>query len=322
MGETTANGTPEFDALRTRLREAQELRNYALSDVAKRAGIAYATLAAWLGGKYAGNNARVAQSVEVWLNSLADESSARMALPLLPSFVFTPTAQAILDTLAHAQFVPDLVVVTGGAGVGKTTACRQYQSTHPNVWLLTAEPACASAYAILEYLCDMLAVDEGAPNRRSRAVARRIGGTQGLVIVDEAQHLTTAALEQLRAVHDKGGIGLALVGNQEVFARLDGGGRKAQFAQLFSRVGMRLSRNRPLAADVDALLEAASIGGAPERKLLRAVAAKPGALRGMSKMLRVAQMLAASDGTEVEARHLKEAWERLAGSAQIGAEAA
>ncbi len=317
MGETTANGTPEFDALRGRLREAQELRSFALSDVAKRAGVAYATLAAWLTGKYAGNNARVAQSVEVWLNSLADETSARAALPLLPGFVQTPTAQAILDTLAHAQFVPDLVVVTGGAGVGKTTACRQYQATHPNVWLLTAEPACASAYAVLEYLCDLLCVDEGAPNRRSRAVARRITGTQGLVVIDEAQHLTTAALEQLRAVHDKSSVGLALVGNAEVFARLDGGGRKAQFAQLFSRVGMRLNRNRPLAADVDALLEAASITGAPQRKLLRMVAAKPGALRGMSKLLRVAQMLAASDGVDMEARHLSEAWERLSGGQQI-----
>ena len=317
MGETTLAGTPEFDALRARLRGVQEGRGLPLSDIARRSDIAYPTLAAWLAGKYAGNNVRVAQQVEVWLNSVAEETTARAATPVLPTYVETPTAHAMMDTLGHAQFVPDIVVITGGAGVGKTTACRQYQATHPNVWMLTGEPACGSAHGVLEYVCDVLRITEGAPNRRSLAATRRVIGTGGLFIIDEAQHMTTAGLEQLRVLHDKGGIGLALVGNNEVFARLEGGGRQAQFAQLFSRVGMRLTRNRPLVADVDALLEAAGIAGAPERKLLRMVAAKPGALRGMSKLLRVAQIVAAADGGEMQARHLSEAWERLAGSAQI-----
>jgi DNA transposition AAA+ family ATPase len=317
MGETTRDGGVEFDDLRARFRAAIEVRGLSVAEAAKRAGIAYSTLAAFLTGKYTGDNARVAQQAELWLRTLEEETIARAALPVLPTFVPTPSAAAFLDVLGHAQYVPDLVVITGGAGVGKTSACLEYQRTHPNVWLLTGEPSCASSHAMLEYLCEIIGINENAPSRRSRAIVRRVTGSNGLIIVDEAQHLTSQALDQLRTLHDKGGIGLALVGNEEVYTRLDGGARKAQFAQLFSRVGMRIQRVRPLARDVDALLDAAAIAGAAERKLLRAVAAKPGALRGMAKTLRVAHMLAAQDGGTIAERHLTDAWARLSDNAQI-----
>lgn len=69
------------------------------------------------------------------------------------------------------------------------------------------------------------------PQKRSRATSSRLKGTQGLLIVDEAQHLSAGAIDQLRAVHDRAEVGLALLGNEEVWSRIDGGGRKAQ-AQL------------------------------------------------------------------------------------------
>ena len=57
-------------------------------------------------------------------------------------------------------------------------------------------------------------------------------------MIDEAQHLTVRALNHLRCVSDESGIGIALVGNEEIYSKLRGSG-KADFAQLFSRVGMR-----------------------------------------------------------------------------------
>ena len=68
----------------------------------------------------------------------------------------------------------------------------------------------------------------------------RVNGVRGLLIVDEAQHLSLRALETLRALHDATGAGLALMGNAVVYARLTGGRRAAEFAQLFSRVGKRV----------------------------------------------------------------------------------
>jgi DNA transposition AAA+ family ATPase len=177
--------------------------------------------------------------------------------------------------------------------------------------MVTGIPSAASTHAMLEMIIGVMGIQEGAPNRRSGAIVRRPPPTRGLIVVDEAQHLTSAALDELRSLHDAAEIGLALVGNETVFARIDGGGRKAQFAQVFSRIGMRIARAKSTARDVDALLDAAGIAGAPERKLLRAIASKPGALRAVAKTLRVAHMLAAEEGAPIAESHLLAAWERL-----------
>ena len=63
---------------------------------------------------------------------------------------------------------------------------------------------------------------------------RRYGEAQDptrLIIVDEANHLKVAGLEQLRAIFDRGGIGLIFMGMEGIEKQL------ARYPQLYSRVG-------------------------------------------------------------------------------------
>ena len=76
-------------------------------------------------------------------------------------------------------------------------------------------------------------------------IVQRLQGTKGLLILDEAQHLMLPALESLRSIHDATACGLVLMGNEAVYSRLSGR-RSAEFAHLFSRVGMVLKLENPL----------------------------------------------------------------------------
>jgi DNA transposition AAA+ family ATPase len=301
------------EALRQRVRDYVATNSTSYKGVALMAGVAESTFTAWLGGKYRGNNDRIEADIRVWLKSEEQLGKRRMVLPVDAKFSPTRSALKFMAALEHAQAMPDVAVIAAGAGVGKTTTCTHYKATRPNVWILTAEPSMATPYAMLEYLREVLGLPETPPHKTSRAVTMKLQGTQGLVIIDEAQHLSIKCIDQMRMIYDRAGIGLALVGNEEVWGRIDGGGRKAELAQLFSRVGIRVTVGRPTAKDIEILLDASEITDPKQRAVLKTIAGKPGALRAMVKTLRLARMVALGSEEELNDTHIMSAWHRLSG---------
>lgn len=309
MGDfTEAKPDVAADPLRAEI-EAIKASGVSLADIAREAGVPYGTFTLWRTGKYAGDNGRIDEKMRQFLETRAARQRARLVLPRAPGFIETRTAEAFVAALEYAQMACDIAVITGAAGVGKTVACKHYAATRSNVWMMTAEPLMAGANRMMAELAEVIGLAAAPSPKRARGVVARLRDTGGLIIVDEAQHLASAALDQLRSVHDKAGVGLAIVGNHAVHQRLESDGRGHQLAQIFSRVGMRILRNAPLGADIDGLLDAWKVDGAEERRLLRTIARRPGALRGMTKALRVAHMLAG--GEPIQASHITTAWSRV-----------
>lgn len=315
--DTTPQGMNDDDRLRHRVRELIAGQRLSLASISKRANIAQSTLHAWMTDSYRGDVGKVSERVRLWLDAQEALSSAsRFASASVP-FAETPTARMILDVFEYAQSTADVGVVVGAAGLGKTMAASHYARTRPSVWHLTVDPSLRRAYGMLSYIADALGVTETRTDRISRAISARLIGSEGLLIIDEAQHLTTDGMDQLRSLHDRAQIGLVIMGNQGVWTRLDGGGRKAQFAQLFSRVGMRLTRDKSSTADIEAILDAAGIEEADQRKMLRVIAGKPGALRGMIKTLRLARMVTMAAGEDLSVTAISAAFGRLTGGGEV-----
>ena len=151
-----------------------------------------------------------------------------------------------------------------------------------------------------------------APQRQSRFIIERLRNTGALLVIDEAQNWSVDAIDQLRRWHDAAEIGVALIGNAEVVRVVNGGSRAAAFAQLTSRVGVRLVRKKALVKDAEALLDAWGVPEPAIRQELVGIALKPGALRLMTKTLRMALTMAAGEQAELAVRHVKLAANQLA----------
>jgi DNA transposition AAA+ family ATPase len=311
----------EIDAIRGEVRRVMEAEGLKIADIAREVGVPYGTFTSWLGGTYNGRNDLKAGEAQKWLRMREVRVETQRLMPAAPRFVHTPTAEDIILVLQHAQNAVDFAVVVGEPGIGKSSAACHYTRTTPNVFKVVAHPSLSGPRALLEELGVVMGAHTGgALNRVQRSLVERLRGRNGLIVIDEAQHLTSPALDQLRSIHDLAEIGVALLGNASVFGKLEGSGRAKEFAQLSSRVGMRLNRAKPKPGDVDALLDAWAIEGKAERRMLGNIAKKPGALRRMTKTLKLAHMIAMSERVAISVTQIQAAYERVASDDGAGLE--
>lgn len=302
------------DSVIEAVRAEMTMRGISQKSVARECGISQASLAQLLGGSYGADPRRLVAKLEKWLTAL--RARAEMpALPDAPTWIATPTAERVLTALAYAQQAGDIAIVYGRAGLGKTSAAREYQRRYPNVWLATMHPGTASVMAAMSEVGQAVgsaSVDGGA-SRVFRDVAKAVTATRGLLIVDEAQHLGVAALDTIRSLHDATGIGIALQGNETLYARMTGGSRAAFLDRLFSRIGKRLALSSASRDDVKRLAAEYGVSDAASQKLLFVIGAQAGALRAVTKCLRIARMMAAGREEALGADHIQAAWADLTG---------
>lgn len=290
-------------------------RSFSQARIAREVGISATTLSQWLSGTYAGDNAAVEAKIARWFDGVQAKRATASAMPAAPNYIETPSTQRILAALRYAQVAGDIAVIYGGAGMSKTTSIRQFARLAPNVWHATMTPASAGVVTALEEIAEAVSANGavGGAARLHRAICRRVAETGGLLVIDEAQHLSVAALDQIRSIHDATGVGIALVGNEQVYARMTGGNRAAYLDRLFSRIGKKVRLIRPSADDVKALADSWGVDR-DCRPVLLDIASKPGALRGVSKTLRLASMHAAAEGRAICCTDVKTAWRELGGA--------
>ncbi|MED9525519.1 AAA family ATPase [Escherichia coli] len=295
--------------IRAGLRTLVENEETTFKQIALESGLSTGTISSFINDKYNGDNERVSQMLQRWL----EKYHAVAELPEPPRFVETQTVKQIWTSMRFASLTESIAVVCGNPGVGKTEAAREYRRTNNNVWMITITPSCASVLECLTELAFELGMND-APRRKgplSRALRRRLEGTQGLVIIDEADHLGAEVLEELRLLQESTRIGLVLMGNHRVYSNMTGGNRTVEFARLFSRIAKRTAINKTKKADVKAIADAWQINGEKELELLQQIAQKPGALRILNHSLRLAAMTAHGKGERVNEDYLRQAFREL-----------
>ncbi|NOR63279.1 MAG: AAA family ATPase [Rhodobacteraceae bacterium] len=298
----------EAEALRQRIRAIMKGESTTQTALQKESEIPHGTFTNWFAGTYPGRVDNVNAKVLKWLDAREANKALALTIPSAPDFVDTPTSQRIAQVLQTAQVMPDMALIVGGAGVGKTMTLQRYKAENPYVTIITARPSSARANPLFSALGRALGVKDTSPAMLFDAVADMVKNHHHLIVIDEAQHLKMDALEELRGLHDQHGVGIVLMGNQDVHSRLTSGKFEADFAQLFSRIGLRLVLDKVGVADVRAILKAWKVDEADLTKTCRHIAGQPGALRVLSKTLRMAHMIAGAEGKPLCAKHIDDAY--------------
>lgn len=277
--------------------------------IAREWGVSHAAVNQWLAGRYKGDNAKLNDLAAKWLEARAQRAELAATLQEAPGWYPTPLAQRIWTRLQLAHYGPDIAVVDGAAGVGKTRTAEHYVGQAANVWHVTMAPDCTGVTPALEEIAGAMAivVQGGGAAALRRAIVRRLkqaGEANALLIVDEAQHLGTAAFDEIRTLHDLAGCGIAYLGNKGVWAQLVGGGRKGEsLDRVHSRIGARVHCAGVSNQDIAVMLDAWGVTERGARAALAEIARKPGALRAATKAIRTAQLH--TGGAPLTAEHVR-----------------
>jgi DNA transposition AAA+ family ATPase len=294
------------------LLEHKQTTGSSWSQLADQTGVAQGTLSVFATNKYQGDNERIARDLLRYRQHLNTQRELSLEAPEVPGYFETPTSRSLTSLLSWGHR-GRIVVAATGPGCGKTKTAENYRDCMSNVWMVRLKPSCSGINSMqieaLKVLGDREA--RGSMQQLSARICDRVRNTNGLLIFDEAQHLLDRTIDEIRSWHDDTGVGIAFLGNETVLARIEGGHRRAAFAQLYSRIGMRLIRNLPLTDDARALADAWNVHEPKQIAFIVQKSQQPGGLRTVTMMLELATMIAASERRERELSHLQDAWAQL-----------
>lgn len=220
------------------------------------------------------------------------EAATERAIPYRPVQDYIPTSisEDVCKLIRYCQIEKGMVIIHGDAGIGKTKGAEKFVRENPAASVyIQATPSIGTLGNLLKIIARALKVPE-CRNKLDLmlAIREKLEGTNKVIIIDEAQHLQLRALEEIRAWADPNpitgqpGVGIALIGNTEVYTRMVGK-QEARFAQLFSRIRMNryYSTHKVTDDDVKALFpKLADDGQEKELTFLHGICRSKWGIRG------------------------------------------
>lgn len=310
-GRTTSD-IEDWRNLRVSLETIANKNGWSKVDVSAKSNVADGTLNQWFSGKYKGRYDNTNEKIQLWLDSEANKSTLSVSNKA-HVYIETAVSRRIYEALTFAQTLADIVVIVCDAGLGKTETSKHYKRKNPNVFMVTMSPHSQTAHGMLLVLASALGVFQNNPGKMVQPIGDALsnGGKGGtLLIVDEAQNLKDEAINQLRHFCDNHGVGIALVGNSEVYDRFQQQGRGPSHAQMRSRIGMRVEQTKPSEADLDLYINSWGIADPKAIHFLMGVGQKEGHFRQVKKTIVLANILASGDKKELSYKHLNAAWKQ------------
>ncbi len=223
------------EQVRADLSAMMEQQKVSLNAISKAVGISTSAISQWLAGKYAGDSAKVAEAGSQFLQR---QRERKQRPKRTIRFAITSAVRKYWEAAKLCHLDGEIGIVSGDAGLGKTEAASEYARRNSDVILIEVDLG-YTAKVLFKELHRKLGMNGiGDISDLKDDVIKKLRNSGRLIIVDEAEHLPYRALELLRRLNDKAGVGLLLTGMPRLINNLRG--KKGEFAQLYSRVGVHV----------------------------------------------------------------------------------
>lgn len=205
--------------------------------ISKETGLSTSIISQFLDGSYSGNNEKVAATVSQYLTVGKERLNSVSGVVFYPELYNT---KEVLYACKYAHIRNDIALIAGDAGAGKTTALTYYEKHNTGVVMVTANSCTTSATAILKLIAEH--TGKQTDYRRSalmNGLVTQLKGSNRLIIIDEADHLTLQALQAVRNLNDEANVGIILSGNDKIYRQMLTGQRGHEFDQIRTRIIVR-----------------------------------------------------------------------------------
>lgn len=219
-----------------RCMEYMEEKNLSQAKVATLIGIGESTFSRWFKGNYP-NPEAISQKIMTFFEKETLRKDVTVSKDI--RFAMTSISQQVWQVLEYCRLQRIVGAVYGDAGIGKTRTMDEWSREKKDVVKVTVSPAFGSPKPFLKLLArELKTVRVGGVDDIFLDILDKLEGTDRTIVIDEAQHLGRKTLEIVRSINDMTGTSIILIGNDQIYSKMVGK-QQAEFAQLFSRLGMR-----------------------------------------------------------------------------------
>lgn len=228
-------------------RKYMEEKKISQAKFAKAVDTSESSISRWLQNDYPNMDSINKKVIEF----LEKENARKQSIGKL-DFVMTNVSRQVWNVLEYTRLQKTIGIIYGDAGIGKTETAKHWAQGKSDIVMITVTPAFANPKPFLKLLARAFKTSRtGTMDDVYLDILDRLENRDITLIIDEAQHLTVKSLEIVRSLNDNADTAIVMIGNEVVYNKMLGK-QKAEFAQLFSRIGMRSSLSTEMLRKEDA----------------------------------------------------------------------
>lgn len=239
-----------MEDFKTKVHQFMQLHGISQADIARATGYTPGVISGVIKGSYAGDFAAVQRKVLLYIQNYTHSS--------LNEDIFVPTKQTRLMHLVYKNAIKDrrMAVIHGPAGMGKTKQAKRIALEYPNAIYLEVVKGQRTRDVLREIVAQLKTTPKRSNMETFEEVCAVLHESDRFIIIDQAEFLRNDTIEVIRAIWDRTGTTIVLVGIDTVLDVL------REHQHLYSRIKWRWNVQKLTHEDVQQLLEVHGVADA------------------------------------------------------------